>query len=1359
MKTVNLTMFSAVAAILLPLSSSAARTVEDFNGGWEFSRDRVEWRAVDVPHDWAIEGPFDPEGEFDTGKLPWKGVGWYRKTIVMDAAPKNRRVFLDFDGVMCEGTVYVNGEACAHQLYGYLGMRADATPYLFAGKNEILVKADTTKLKSRWYPGAGIYRRVRKIETGDVYLDDRDIAVTTPEVSSERATIRVRGMATSRRGEPVEMPVLVSVASPSGAEVASARTVAKMDPYSCGEFDVSLAVLKPQLWEMKPGAALYTTRVSIGDGLDNVEFRTGMRSFRFDADEGFFLNGKHVQLKGVCLHSDLGILGMAFNRSAMRRELGIMQDMGANALRTSHNAPAPELLDLCDEMGIFVWDECFDKWNATCARGDEPLEEFVAAKLAEFARRDRNHPSVFVWSMGNEIAFGMACPPGQEHWAGSPALGTSAERCSRFRDAILAEDATRPVGMGCCFQVAAAKGHFAPLDITGWNYRQQYGEMRRCHPDKPLVYSESASAFSNYGYYADRLPTNKTDYAVGDLSVDSYDLNSAVWSDIPDWEFARMERDRFVAGEFVWTGVDYLGEPSPYRALDVNGRKVSRSESARSSHFGICDLLCFPKDRTYLYRSYWNKDAFTLHIVPDHWTFPERKGRAFPVYVYTSADEAELFLNGRSLGRRRKDPTASLEGGYYNVMKRYRLMWEDVAYEPGEIKAVAYGADGVVLGEEVLRTAGAAKSVVLSPESAVLPACRDELVFVKVTLADADGTPVPRDSRRISFAVEGPGEIVSVGNSDPRGIDSFKDTSSHPLCNGRAGLAIRRVGAGEVVLRASADGLAPAEFRFKPPEAGAPFSALRFGPSYTDPDRWPEMRYALEKNKGVFDEIWFSTGVSFPPLAWHEEQARRCARAAEDLRKMGVVPSIEIQTIIGHTDDILETGDCSGQDWGTMVSAEGLAARRISCPRDPKLVAYFTRVAELHAAWKPGSVWIDDDMSYRNRAPLKDPKNNLAGCFCDRCIAGFEKADGRSWKRDELARQIRSDAALRARWDEYSCAGYGELTRAIAAAIRKASPETVMGYQWGGKLYPAIPKGLFDGSGKRVRLRPVEGAYWDTDAYRQLHKAYSLQHMLDGVRGEAWAGDCCPEIETCPRTFACRTPNGIILEAFENLALGMDFISMFAADARTDETADFYADHLFPRLNAANPFLKGYRAANEGTKPCGFSVPNDIPAQLIPCRGVPVVPSGGLSLGKMPDVATIPIRMSGSGNVDKTSPAYQTRVMQLASSKGLLDYYSLCDRETGNKMPVLFKYPVMSFVMPRVKDDGTLVTLAIVNTSIDRQDPVEVELRGVRDGISKAVWCAPESAPVEIPLEREGGCVRLTLPRLGAWSCGYLDAR
>ena len=806
--------FAAVSAAFLV----CARDVVDFCDGWEFSRDQTTWRAVEVPHDWAIEGPFEPEGNPDTGKLPWKGVGYYRKALILSDAPKGRRIFLDFDGIMCDGTVYVNGQPCANQPYGYLGVRADATPYLFGGTNTIVVKADTTKLSSRWYPGAGMYRRVRKIETGDVYLDDGDVFVS-PSVSGNGDDglwlVQVRCGIVSRRTESASVNVKVSLRSPRGDVVASGSCSTAVGMGGKTSYAVSLEVRDPDLWEMKPNAALYTAEISLSspDGKveDEITVPTGFRTFRFDADKGFFLNGRRVQLNGSCLHSDLGILGMAFNRSAMRRELLALMDMGVNALRTSHNPPSPELLDLCDELGIFVWDECFDKWNATCGRGDIPLEEFVSAKLEEFVRRDRNHPCVFVWSIGNEISPGKACPPGQEHWAGSPALGTSAERCARFRDAVLRLDVTRPVGIGSCFPDAVKKGDYAPLDITGWNYKEQYMPMRNLYPEKPLIYSESASALSDYGDYADVLPSHKQDYDVKNLSVDSYDRNAAPWSDIPDLEFERMERDLFVAGEFVWTGVDYLGEPTPYARGIVKDADLDVKDLSRSSYFGVYDLLVLPKDRVWLYRSHWNKNSFTLHIVPEHWNFTKK---SLPVYVYTSADEAELFLNGVSLGRRKKDRNASFKDGYYAVLPRYRLIWENVEYVPGELRAVAYGPDGSVLGEEVVRTAGGASKVVLRPESRVIPDDPREYVFVEVSIADTNDVRVPNDRRRVSFAVEGPGRIVSVGNSDPHGMDCFKDVASHPLYNGRAGLFIRRTGSGPVRLVASSAGLCAATVEF-----------------------------------------------------------------------------------------------------------------------------------------------------------------------------------------------------------------------------------------------------------------------------------------------------------------------------------------------------------------------------------------------------------------------------------------------------------------------------------------------------------------------------------------------------------------
>ena len=795
MKVESLAAAGAALLSLVAATASAGRVTTSFNDGWSFSRDGGKtFASVEVPHDWAIAGPFDPNGDGKTGKLPWKGKGVYRKTLVLAEKPKGR-VFLDFDGVMARATVFVNGQPCGRGDYGYLGFRADATAYLMAGTNSVEVKCDTLDLRSRWYPGAGIYRKVTMTTTDKAWLDDFSLRVETEDVLSDKATVTVSGVVESRLLADADAKLVAVLRGPDGQVADDADAEVEVDGCGRGAFEIELKVRRPQLWKMEPNANLYALELRLaGEGFSDALVRKiGLREFRFDPDKGFFLNGERIQLNGVDLHSDLGPLGMAFNADTMRRQLEIMRDMGANALRTSHNPPAPEVLDLCDEMGIFVWDECFDKWNATCGRGDVPLEEFVERQLRALVRRDRLHPCVFVWSIGNEISPGKATPPGQEDWAGAIALGTTAERCARFRRVMLEEDATRPVGIGSCFPQAAERGDHDALDVSGWNYRGMYVGAKKACPKQGVLYSESASALSEFGFYADTAPTNKTDFAQSVKRVDSLDRNSAYWSDIADREFFRMERDPFCAGEFVWTGIDYLGEPTPYA-------------DSRSSYFGICDLLAFPKDRYWLYRSHWNPSAFTLHVSPSHWNF--RPGRKAPVYVYTNAKEGELFLNGKSLGRRRKDPTAGSLDDYYSVLPRYRLIWEDVAWEPGELKAVAYGDDGKALGEKVVRTAGEPVRVVLTPERRYGTLC-----VVKVTLADKDGNFVPNDDRRIAFAAEGC-EILAVGNSDPRGYDSFKDVSSHPLKFGRAGVYVRVKDGQKATLTATAEGLQPAAATF-----------------------------------------------------------------------------------------------------------------------------------------------------------------------------------------------------------------------------------------------------------------------------------------------------------------------------------------------------------------------------------------------------------------------------------------------------------------------------------------------------------------------------------------------------------------
>ncbi len=721
--------------------------------GWEFSHDQKEWKGVRVPHDWAIAGPFDPEIDHGTGMLPWQGVGYYRRTLELSPDSAGKFVALRFGGVMARPEVFLNGEKVGGWDYGYMSFEVDiSTKLKFGEKNELLVKVDTTKHKSRWYPGAGLYRDVKLVvEDAKNRAIWGSVKITTPEITPERAKVRVEYLTPAS-----ESPIV-------------------------NEFEVE----RPILWDVT-NPKLYETTIC------GKKYKYGIRTAKFTVDDGFHLNGRRVQLKGVNLHSDLGPLGMAFDKGAMRRQLEVMKDMGVNALRTSHNAPAEEVLDLCDEMGIVVWNECFDKWDGTAGiTADDSLEECVSRNLKQFVRRDRNHPCVVCWSIGNEIM-----PKGQTaDWNDNKPYeqGVTAERCALFRKAVLSEDMTRPVGVGCCYLESVGRGDYAAMDLTGWNYMRKYATMKEKYPDKPLVYSESASAFSSWGYFPavpSATPTNYDWQTVVD--IDAYDRCSARRTDIPDMEFARMEQDRFVAGEFVWTGIDYLGEPAP-------GYKL-----CRSSFFGICDLCAMPKDRYWLYRSYWNDRKDTVHLLP-HWNWDGREGEKVTVMCYTSGDEAELFVNGESAGRRKKVKDAGAVVGkddpnYYKVTERYRIVWE-VPYKPGEIKVVAF-RNGRPIGEDSRKTAHKAAAVKLTPEQ--LELADDELGFVKVELEDDNGTVLPLAKDRVNFKLEGPGEIVAVGNGSHSGLDSFAETSSHPLYYGRALVIVRRTGGSGLPLKLTA---------------------------------------------------------------------------------------------------------------------------------------------------------------------------------------------------------------------------------------------------------------------------------------------------------------------------------------------------------------------------------------------------------------------------------------------------------------------------------------------------------------------------------------------------------------------------
>ena len=790
---------------------AAGEADEVLTDGWRFAKDPTHalvasavdfddsaWEAVRVPHDWAISGPFDESAHGGSGKLPWKGVGWYRRTFTLAQADAGKSVFLDFDGVMASPEVYVNGQKAGGWDYGYASFRVDATPYVkFGERNMIAVRASTLDHRSRWYPGAGIYRKVTLRVRNQAHFAYNGIFVTTPQVSKDTATVRLEWELAGT--VPTGANVEVAVFSPcrTGTVPKFAGTVPKkVGTVPAGQGSLSWQEEKPALWDVET-PNLYEAEVALvsgGQTLSRERVRFGIRSIAFPvatgsltndwAANGFHLNGRRVQLKGVNLHSDLGLLGMAFDKSAMRRQLKIMKDMGANALRTSHNCPAPELLDLCDEMGILVWDECFDKWNGTASRRkDQNLEEYIARNLQSFVRRDRNHPCVVIWSMSNEIGEGPD--------------GLTRERCRLFREKMRECDTSRPIGNGNIYfmskQNVLDKEIYADLDITGWNYGACYRPVKAKYPAKPVVYSESASAFSTYGFYLNPPPDGKRNFANNQFQVDSHDHNAG--PDIADVEFNYMEQDRYVCGEFVWTGIDYLGEPTPF------------AKESRSSYFGIVDLMGVPKDRYYLYRSHWNDKDETVHILP-HWNWKGYEGRSVPVYVYTSGDSAELFLNGRSLGIRRKGKDASPYSSYYDVCAKYRLRWFEVPYEPGELKAVAYRG-GKRIGEAVMRTAGepAALKLTVEPRIADDPGA---LVWVHVDVLDAKGVRNPLAANRVNFRLDGPGKILGVGNGNPHAFEPFTKTDSHPLFFGKAMAVIRRDGPGELALTVASDGLAPA---------------------------------------------------------------------------------------------------------------------------------------------------------------------------------------------------------------------------------------------------------------------------------------------------------------------------------------------------------------------------------------------------------------------------------------------------------------------------------------------------------------------------------------------------------------------
>lgn len=809
-------LMTLCCALLAWMAVAQQRTETLLEKGWKFMKgdvadamkpdfDDKQWEAVTVPHDWAIYGPFDRSHDLQevavtqnletaasvktgrTGGLPYVGVGWYRTTF---EAPAGKLVSLVFDGAMSEARVYVNGQEVCFWPCGYNSFHCDVTPYLNKeGANNLLaVRLENRPQSSRWYPGAGIYRNVRVVATEAVHVPVWGTQLTTPHVSAEYASVCLK--TTVEGAGTKDVRILTQILSPEGEVVASKDNTMRINHGQ--PFEQNFLVDAPRLWSPETPYLYKAVSKIYVDGLQTDEYTTrfGIRSIELVADKGFFLNGQHRKFQGVCNHHDLGPLGAAINVAALRRQLTLLKDMGCDAIRTSHNMPAPELVELCDEMGFMMMVEPFDEWDiAKCENGYHRFfKEWAEKDMVNMLRQYRNHPSVVMWSIGNEVP--TQCSP------------EGYKVASFLQDICHREDPTRPVTCGMD-QVSCvlANGFAAMLDVPGLNYRtHRYVESYEKLPQNLVLGSETASTVSSRGVY--KFPAELKKQAMYDDHQSSgYDLEACSWSNVPDEDFALADDYDWTLGQFVWTGFDYLGEPSPY---DTD------AWPSHSSVFGIIDLASLPKDRYYLYRSIWNKRDNTLHVLP-HWTWPGREGENTPVFVYTNYPEAELFVNGKSYGKQRKltaDEARALQGkDSLWLQRRYRLMWTDVPYEPGELKVVAYDNSGKKVEEKTVRTAGKPHHLEVVADRTALSADGKDLAYITVRVVDKDGNLCPADDRLVSFTVKGAGSFRAAANGDATCLDLFHLPRMHAFSGQLTAIVQSGAESGNLVFEAKAKGV------------------------------------------------------------------------------------------------------------------------------------------------------------------------------------------------------------------------------------------------------------------------------------------------------------------------------------------------------------------------------------------------------------------------------------------------------------------------------------------------------------------------------------------------------------------------
>lgn len=799
------TFYLMAMGFCLTLNLNAQRSEYLLEKGWKFTKGEVsnaeapafndtKWETVTIPHDWAIFGPFDKNNDLQnvavtqnfetqaslktgrTGGLPYVGTGWYRTTF---HSTPGKQTTLIFDGAMSEARVFVNGKEACFWPYGYNSFYCDVTGLVNEdGKNNVLaVRLENRPQSSRWYPGAGLYRNVHVVTTEKIHVPVWGTQITTPFVKDEYASVCLH--TTILNAGKTELTVTTDIVDADGQVVSTKTNKGYINHDQ--PFTQNFIVERPKLWSPEtPVLYKAMSKIYAGDTLlDTYTTRFGIRTIEYVPDKGFYLNGKRRKFQGVCNHHDLGPLGAAVNVAALRHQLTLLKNMGCDAIRTSHNMPAPELVELCDEMGFMMMLEPFDEWDiAKCDNGYHRFfNEWAEKDMVNMLRQYRNNPCVVMWSIGNEV-------PTQWNPEGYKVAKFLQDICHR-------EDPTRPVTCGMDqVKSVLANGFAAMLDIPGLNYRaHMYDEAYERLPQNLILGSETSSTVSSRGVY--KFPVERKAGAMyDDHQSSSYDLEYCSWSNIPDIDFARAEDHDWTIGQFVWTGFDYLGEPSPY---DTD------AWPNHSSMFGIIDLASIPKDRYYLYRSVWNKEAETLHILP-HWNWEGREGEKTPVFVYTNYPSAELFINGKSYGRqtKRKDGT---------VENRYRLMWYDAVYQPGEVKVVAYDEQGNPAAEKTIRTAGKPHHIELVTDRTSLQADGKDLAYITLRIVDKDGNLCPNDGRLVNFKVKGAGKYRASANGDPTCLDLFHKPEMHAFGGMLTVIVQSGEKVGDIELQATAKGV------------------------------------------------------------------------------------------------------------------------------------------------------------------------------------------------------------------------------------------------------------------------------------------------------------------------------------------------------------------------------------------------------------------------------------------------------------------------------------------------------------------------------------------------------------------------